>query len=197
MQGESCFPSCAAAEGAARRGGCQPCPPHVARAAWALAVSSATTIQIVTADHEGTVASWHCSHRHLGEMPEVPTMNVPMQQKCSISPLWSQVHGPADTCCLRAWLQQPFYSTSMFLESEFPASLCSLLNTSSPPYVFDLVQKVSFIFTSPQGRWVAPPGAEQVLCPVHGGVEAALGGAGFLSVIPTSCQLFGVKRFGS
>lgn len=62
--------------------------------------------------------------------------------------------------------------------------------------MFDLVQKVSFIFMSPQG-WVAPSGAEQVLCPVQGGVEAALGDAGFSSVIPTGCQLFGVKRFGS
>lgn len=41
------------------------------------------------------------------------------------------------------------------------------------------------------------PGAEQVLRPVEGDVEAALGGAGFSSVIPTSRQMFGVTHFGS
>lgn len=49
------------------------------------AAQSATTIQIVAADHGGTVVPWCCAHRQPSEMPVVGTVEVPMQQKCCIS----------------------------------------------------------------------------------------------------------------
>lgn len=110
-------------------------------------------------------------------MPEVPTVDVPMQQKCFIfsSSLPCGHRSMAQMGCLGAWLEDSFYSTSKFLESEFTVGLCTLLNTSSSPYVFHLVQKSQFYVYESQGRWVALLGAEQVLCPVQGNAETALG----------------------
>lgn len=47
--------------------------------------------------------------------------------------------------------------------------------------------------------WVALLGVEQVLCPVScaGWCRDTFRGAGFSSVVPSSCQLFGMKCFGS
>lgn len=90
-------------------------------------------------------------------------MNVPKQQKCFIfsSFLPCGHRFMAQLGCLRAWLEQSFYSTSKFIESEFTVGLCPLLS--------------QFYVCEHQGRWVALLGVEQVLCPVLGDAETALG----------------------
>lgn len=77
-------------------------------------------------------------------------MDVPMQHELFIfsSFLPCGHRFMAQLGCLRAWLEQSFYSTSKFIESEFTVVSCALLNTSSSSYVFHLVQKVSFMSTS-------------------------------------------------
>lgn len=67
------------------------------------------------------------SFKSLGEMSEVPTMDVPTQQKHFIfsSFLPCGHRFMAQLGCLRAWLEQSFYSASKFLESEFTVGLCA------------------------------------------------------------------------
>lgn len=84
-------------------------------------------------------------------MPEVPTVDVLMQQKCFIySSFLPCGRGfMAQLGCLRAWLEQTFYSTS-----KFTVGLYALLNTSCSSYVFPLVQKVGFMFVNTRaGEW--------------------------------------------
>lgn len=98
-------------------------------------------------------------------------MDVPKQQKCFIffSFLPCGHRFMAQLGCLRAWLEQSFYSTSKFIESEFTVGLCPLL---SQFYVSALLPEEP---PTTQGKWVTLLGVEQVLCPVLGDAETALG----------------------